>query len=146
MQHHFYHCFPSGYDSHVCIYGFNIFYHTNFSSQNRLDSDDSGSNFSTTGAYPDVQEGETPTDKTVEYRVNTNDELNLKQFAEQSTSTAAPFECEFFTLVSCKCNMSNFANITSPICIYLCPLLILYTFIDGAHLSFTLQIGNNHSC
>jgi hypothetical protein len=75
------------------LYGFDIFYLVNFCSQTHLDSDDFGCNFSTTGAYPNGQEGETPADKTVEYRVKTDDELNLKQFA-QSTSTATPFECE----------------------------------------------------
>ncbi|KAM0834647.1 hypothetical protein ACQ4PT_063451 [Festuca glaucescens] len=60
--------------------------------QTRLDPDDFGCNFSTSDAYPNKQEEETPADETVEYRVRTNDELNLKQFAEQSTSNSTPFE------------------------------------------------------
>ncbi|CAM0951050.1 unnamed protein product [Alopecurus aequalis] len=68
--------------------------------QTRLDSDDFGCNFSTTDAYPNGQEEETPAEETLECQVRIKDELNLKQFAEQSTSTSTPFEFDNGTIPS----------------------------------------------
>ncbi|KAM0824474.1 hypothetical protein ACQ4PT_070176 [Festuca glaucescens] len=60
--------------------------------QTPLDSDEFGCNLSTSDAYPNKQEEQTPADLTVEYHVRTNDEPNPKQFAEQPTSTSTPSE------------------------------------------------------